>query len=280
MAGDETGTGITDVHRGPARPSGPSRRAALVCAFPSSVAVATPDSGTVIGRRWLAANGLADREVSGEHLRLDRRGGALSVTDLGSRNGTWINGHAIDAGAPVPLEDGDVVRLGQTLFVVREQLVGDLDAAPPIGELVGPYGLRELAAELEGLARQKPSTVLIEGETGTGKELCARAVAVVLGRDERYGAVNVAGVAAGVFESQLFGHVAGAFSGSHKSGAEGVIAAHDKGTVFLDEIGELPMDLQAKLLRLLDNREILPVGADRPRTVDVLLVAATNRSLE
>ena len=82
MAGDEAGTGITDVHRGPARPSGPRPRAALIGAFPRTAAVAMPDSGTVVGRRWLAEQGLADREVSGEHLRLDRRGGRLSVTDL------------------------------------------------------------------------------------------------------------------------------------------------------------------------------------------------------
>ena len=280
MAGDEAGTGITDVHRGPARPSGPRPRAALTGAFPRTAAVAMPDSGTVVGRRWLAEQGLADREVSGEHLRLDRRGGRLSVTDLGSRNGTWVNGRTIPADADVPLEDGDVLRLGRTLFVVREQLVGELEPAAPIGELVGPFGLREVAAELEGLARQQPGTVLIEGETGTGKELCARAVAEVLGRHERYGAVNVAGVAAGVFESQLFGHVAGAFSGSKERGADGIVVAHDGGTVFLDEIGELPRELQPKLLRLLDNREVLPVGAERARRVDVLLLAATNRSLE
>lgn len=280
MAGDEAGTGITDVHRGPARPAGPARRAALVCAFPRSAAVAMPDSGTVLGRRWLAERDLADREVSGEHLRLDRRGGALSITDLGSRNGTWINGRPIVAGEAVSVEDGDLVRLGRTLLVVRQQLVGTLEPSSPIGELVGPFGLRDVAFELEGLARQKPGTVLVEGETGTGKELCARVVATALGRSEQYGAVNVAGVAAGVFESQLFGHVAGAFSGSGKAGADGVVVAHDGGTVFLDEIGELPLELQAKLLRLLDNREVLPVGADRPRAVDVLLLAATNRSLE
>ena len=144
MAGDDAGTGITDVHRGPARPSGPRRRPALVCAFPRPIAIAMPDSGTVLGRRWLAERELADREVSGEHLRLDRRGGRLSATDLGSRNGTWVNGRIIEAGAGVPLEDGDVVRLGRTLFVVREQL-GALEPAPPIGELVGPF--ENLSAE-------------------------------------------------------------------------------------------------------------------------------------
>jgi transcriptional regulator with PAS, ATPase and Fis domain len=89
----------------------------------------------------------------------------------------------------------------------------------------------------------------------------------------------VAGVPAGVFESQLFGHVAGAFSGAGK-GSPGVVAACQGGTVFLDEIGELPLDAQAKILRLLENHEIFPVGANRPVRVDVLIVAATNRALE
>jgi transcriptional regulator with GAF, ATPase, and Fis domain len=276
---DESASATTEVHRGPAQPTGPAGRAALVCGFPRSVAVAMPDSGAIIGRSWLAERGLADKQVSGEHLRVDRRGGGLKVVDLGSRNGTWVNGHPIEAQQAIPLEDGDVLRLGRTLFVVRERLVGSLEPAAPLGDLVGPYGLRAVASELEGLARQKPSNVLIEGETGSGKELCARAIAAALGREHLYAPVNVAGMAAGVFESQLFGHVAGAFSGS-TGRSDGIVLAHDGGTVFLDEIGELPMDLQAKLLRLLDNREVLPVGADRPVHVDVLLLAATNRSLE
>jgi DNA-binding NtrC family response regulator len=113
-----------------------------------------------------------------------------------------------------------------------------------------------------------------------GKELVARAAAEALGRAQKpFGAVNVAGVARGVFESQMFGHVAGAFSGA-EGASPGIVAAHDGGTLFLDEIGELDLDLQAKLLRLLENREVLPVGAHRPVHVDVLVVAATNRSLE
>jgi DNA-binding NtrC family response regulator len=121
--------------------------------------------------------------------------------------------------------------------------------------------------------------VLIEGETGVGKELVARAVAATLGRQTPFAAVNVAGIAHGVFESQMFGHVAGAFSGARGAG-EGIVRAQDGGALFLDEIGELGLELQAKLLRLLENRELLPVGASRPLQVDVLILAATNRDLE
>jgi DNA-binding NtrC family response regulator len=132
---------------------------------------------------------------------------------------------------------------------------------------------------VEALSRRALPNVLIEGETGTGKELLAAAIAAKLGRARVYSAINMAAVPAGVFESHLFGHTANAFSGAGKA-SRGVLAAHMGGAVFLDELGELPLDLQPKLLRLLENREIHPVGAERPFVVDVLLIAATNRSLE
>ncbi|APR86202.1 Response regulator of zinc sigma-54-dependent two-component system [Minicystis rosea] len=269
----------TSEHRSPAQPEGGRRRPALVCAFPKPLALALPDSGTVVGRAWLAERGLADTEVSGAHLRIDRAGGALRVADVGSRNGTWVNGARLAPRDLVPLEDGAVVRLGRTLFVFREELSGSFEPALPVGGLVGPFGLRGVAEPILGLGRSRPSNVLIEGETGVGKELVARAAAAALGRETPFAAVNAAGVARGVFESQMFGHVAGAFSDA-RSAAPGIVVAHDGGTLFLDEIGELDLDLQAKLLRLLENREVLPVGAQRPVKVNVLVVAATNRDLE
>jgi MoxR-like ATPase len=272
----------TSAHRGPVQPEGGRRRPALVCAYPRPMALALPDSGTVIGRAWLAERGLVDTEVSTGHLRIDRAGGALRIADAGSRNGTWVNGARLAPRDLTPLENGAVLRLGRTLFVFREELQGSLEPAPPVGGLVGPYGLRGVAEAVAGLARlgrSHPSNVLIEGETGVGKELVARATAAALGRAAPYAAVNVAGVARGVFESQMFGHVAGAFSDA-RTAAPGIIAAHEGGTLFLDEIGELDLELQAKLLRLLENREVLPVGAARPVQVNVLILAATNRSLE
>ncbi len=269
----------TSEHRGPAKPEGGRRRPALVCAFPRPAALALPDSGAVVGRAWLAEHGLADTEVSSGHLRVDRAGGALRVADAGSRNGTWVNGSRLTPRDRVPLDDGAVLRIGRTLFVYREELQGSFDPAPPVAGLVGPYGLRAVAEQLAGLGRSRPSNVLVEGETGVGKELVARAAAAALGRALPFAAVNVAGVARGVFESQMFGHVAGAFSDA-RTAAPGIVVAHEGGTLFLDEIGELDLDLQAKLLRLLENREVLPVGAQRPTQVNVLVVAATNRDLE
>ncbi|MFO0759676.1 MAG: sigma 54-interacting transcriptional regulator [Byssovorax sp.] len=269
----------TSEHRGPVVPGASRKRAALVCAFPVPLAVALPDSGQVIGRAFLAERGLADTEVSGQHLKIDRAGGALRVADAGSRNGTWVNGARLSPRDLTPLDDGAVIRMGRTIFVYRRALEGSFDPAPPLEGLAGPFGLRAVSAAVAGLGRSHPRNVLIAGETGVGKELVARAVAGVLGRSTPFSAVNVAGVARSVFESQMFGHVAGAFSDA-KSASPGVVAAHEGGALFLDEIGELDLDLQVKLLRLLENREVLPVGAPRPVRVDVLVIAATNRDLE
>jgi transcriptional regulator with GAF, ATPase, and Fis domain len=276
MPGDASST---VEHRGPSQPKAGVRRPALVCAFPRPAAVPVPDSGSVIGREWLAKSGLHDSEVSSSHVKVDRAGGVLRVADAGSRNGTWVNGVRLARGDLAPLEVGSTLRLGRTIFVFRDELQGSFEPAAPVGDLVGPYGLRPIAHAIAAFATERPRNVLVQGETGTGKELVARAVAAALGRSGKLAAVNVAGVARGVFESQMFGHVAGAFSDA-KTAAAGIVVAHDGGTIFLDEIGELGLELQAKLLRLLDNREVLAVGAQRPVTVDVLVIAATNRKLE
>ncbi len=269
----------TSEHCGPVQPLEGRRRPALVCAFPRPVAIELPSSGVSIGRGWLAQHGLVDSEVSSAHLRLERQGGSTQVRDAGSRNGTWVNGSRLSPHDLTPLEDGAVLRIGRTLFVYRRELDGALIPGPSLEGLVGPFGLRALVNFVMGLDRNRPGTILVEGETGVGKELVAHAIATALGRAERFAAVNVAGVARSVFESQLFGHVAGSFSGA-KTANPGIIVAHDGGTVFLDEIGEIDLELQAKLLRLLENREVLPVGAQRSVRVDVALIAATNRSLD
>lgn len=242
MAADASST---IEHRGPSQPKIGPRRPALICVHPRPVALALPDSGNVVGRDWLATNGLADSEVSGAHLEIDRAGGVLRVADAGSRNGTWVNGEGLRAHERTPLDDGATLRIGRTLFVYRDKLVGSFEPAPPVGELVGPYGLRPVAAVIAGLTNARPGNVLVHGETGTGKELAARAVAAAFGRQQKLAAVNVASVARGVFESQLFGHVAGAFSDA-RAAAPGIVVAHDGGSVFLDEIGELDLGLQAK----------------------------------
>jgi DNA-binding NtrC family response regulator len=123
-----------------------------------------------------------------------------------------------------------------------------------------------------------PASVLIEGETGSGKELVAAAIHRYSGRRGPFVAINCVAIAPELFESELFGHLKGAFTGAHQS-REGLFAAAKGGTLFLDEISEMPLSMQAKLLRTLEERRIRPVGADHEIPVDVRLVTATNQNL-
>lgn len=273
-----TGAG-TEEHRAPDLGDASRGAPALLVAFPGPAVLDLPRAGEAVGREWFEQQGLADNRISTTHLLFTRSGGALFVEDAGSRNGTWLDGERLSPAARARLNDGAVLRLGRTVLVFREELVGPRVPAPPRGQLVGPFGLRAVTETLDAIARRPPRCLLIEGETGTGKELVAEVAAQAVRPGRPYVAVNVAGIPAGVFESQLFGHVAGAYSGAGK-GSRGIIAAHDGGVVFFDEIGELPPELQPKLLRFLDSGDVFPVGADRPTRADVLVVAATNRSLE
>jgi DNA-binding NtrC family response regulator len=140
-------------------------------------------------------------------------------------------------------------------------------------------GIRKVFDLIEKVA-PNPSTVLITGESGTGKELVARAVhqnSQVANRE--FLAVNVAAIPADLVESQLFGHEKGAFTGAHRR-REGLLRTARGGTVFLDEVAELPPSAQVKLLRAIESKEILPVGGDKPQTAEFRLLAATNQDLE
>jgi two-component system, NtrC family, response regulator AtoC len=148
------------------------------------------------------------------------------------------------------------------------------------GQMIGQSpSMRELFAMIDRVA-SVPSSVLITGESGTGKELVARSLHDRSDRsDEPFVAINCAALPENLLESELFGHVEGAFTDA-RSDKEGLFVQADGGTLFLDEVGDLPLALQPKLLRVLEERTIRPVGGDRPREVDVRIVAATHRDLE
>jgi formate hydrogenlyase transcriptional activator len=157
---------------------------------------------------------------------------------------------------------------------------GEQDAPPFVETIVGRRGgLRGVLALVEAVAPTK-MTVMVAGETGTGKEVIARAIHEFSPRGERsLVKVNCAAIPAGLLESELFGHERGAFTGAVNSHV-GRFALADQGTLFLDEVGDMPLEIQPKLLRVLQEREFEAVGSTRTTRVDVRVVAATNQDLK
>jgi transcriptional regulator with GAF, ATPase, and Fis domain len=225
---------------------------------------------------------LPDGRMSSQHAVLKRVMQRWVVEDAGSRNGTFVNGVQVERAA---LNDGDVIELGQSFFVYREQTP---DASAPrdvAATLDAPPGLRTLSpvlavrfAALMSAARSR-EPILVLGESGTGKELIARAVHDLSERSGDLVAVNCGALAESMLEAELFGHKKGAFSGA-QGDRPGLVRSADKGTLFLDEIGDLRLQSQAALLRVLQENEVLPVGAERPISVDLRVVSATHRGLE
>jgi transcriptional regulator with GAF, ATPase, and Fis domain len=221
---------------------------------------------------------VADPAMSRRHVRLFASGRAIHVADLGSRNGTVVDGRKL--AGEVRLLPGSVVRAGSTLLVVVMLPPGL--RGPDGGTAGGPLTGRSpaLRAVLRELDRVATSTlpVLLQGETGSGKELLAGRLHERSGRSGALVAVNCAAIPRGLLESTMFGHRKGAFTGA-VADAEGLFAQADGGTLFLDEIGELSPELQPKLLRALDAGEVTPVGGSRPQRRDVRVVCATNADL-
>ena len=146
--------------------------------------------------------------------------------------------------------------------------------------IIGQSPKMQEVLELVQTLAPSGATVLIQGESGTGKEVVAKALHLNSPRaDGPYVPVNCAAITESLLESELFGHEKGAFTGADKR-HDGFFLRADKGTIFLDEVGEMPLAMQAKLLRVLQEREVLPVGASRPLAVDVRIVTATNRDLQ
>ncbi len=228
---------------------------------------------------------VADDWMSGRHARLRRSGERWIVEDAGSRNGTLLNGQPCSRAV---LKDGDVLELGHTLFLFRESVprssddVPDFDAArlqpPAPGLATLAPALAAEVARLGTIARSLVS-VVIHGETGSGKELAARAIHLLSGRSGSFVAVNCGGIAKTLVETEMFGYRKGAFSGADED-RPGLMRSAEKGTLFLDEIADLPAAAQAALLRALQENEVLPVGATRPVKIDVRLLAATHFDLQ
>lgn len=268
----------TEEQRPPAGEPTPRGRPILLAAFPKQVAVELPPQRAPVGRLWLANAAIVDPKVSGSHLSFLRRGIRLEVQDIGSRNGTSVDGVRLLPHSPVPLSDGTILEIGNTILVYRESFTGNLEPERPLGALVGPWGLGDVRQSLRALPKPAVLNLLIEGETGTGKELLAREIARQLGREDQFVPVNVATIPRELFDGHLFGWERGAFSGSVHANV-GVLRANVGGVIFLDELEALPLEIQPKLLRFLQAREVFSLGASRPTKVDVSVIAATNQPL-
>lgn len=216
---------------------------------------------------------LADRTVSAHHCRLEPGDGHLTIRDLGSRNGTWLDGVQV---LTAKAYEGSRLRVGRTdLRLVPRGSRGDARAS---GMIAASPAMLHVLGEVESHARLS-WPVLIQGESGAGKEGIARALHLRGPRARGpFVALNAGGLPRELVESELFGHERGAFTGA-VSARKGAFEQAEAGTLFLDEVGELPLDLQARLLRVLECWEIRRVGSEAPLRVDVRLVCATHRDL-
>ncbi|MCB9597169.1 MAG: sigma 54-interacting transcriptional regulator [Sandaracinaceae bacterium] len=221
-----------------------------------------------------------DETVSRNHCRIVREGDQYLLIDNGSTNGTFINRVRIREAF---LHANCTITLGKTdikFQAVDEKLHIVPSDRERYGDIIGrDRSMREIYAILEKIA-PTDTTVVIEGETGTGKEVVARTIhQQSRRRDGPFMVFDCGAVPENLIESELFGHEKGSFTGAIGT-RQGIFEMAHGGTVFLDELGELQLDLQPKLLRVLEQREVKRVGGGKPIKVDVRIVAATNRDLE
>jgi DNA-binding NtrC family response regulator len=233
-----------------------------------------PRDGLLLGRDAVVfEDAFDDARMSARHAEVRIEAGRVLIRDLGSDLGTRLNGQLLIGERA--LEPGDVLRLGDTLLVYAPSSPSSAVAEP---ELVGTSGpMVAVRRSVDAVAARK-HMVVVTGETGTGKEVVARLVHQRSGRTGPFVAVNCGTFTEGLFASDLFGHVRGAFTGA-VSDQQGLFRAARGGTLLLDEVAEIPMPLQANLLRVLEMSEVRPVGGTRDVATDVRVIATSNREL-
>jgi two-component system, NtrC family, response regulator HydG len=237
-------------------------------------------AGVLVGQSPSCSFRLADREVSRRHLSLELRDSNLRLRDLGSTNGTRVNGVSV---VEAWLRGGEQVEIGGTTLKieVREQDKETfLSAATSFGKVMGAStAMRRLYPLCERLAASSVP-VIIEGETGTGKEVLAESIHLLGPRHEGpFIVFDCTAVPANLIEAALFGHERGAFTGAVEA-REGVFEQAAGGTLLIDEIGDLDIELQAKLLRVLERGEVRRIGGKRWSQVDARVLVATRRDLD
>jgi DNA-binding NtrC family response regulator len=269
----------TQQHRAPAERATAQRVRLSVVEGPGAGAVKESSGDRLsIGSHELNDLVIEDPTVSRFHCELRLEPDGVVIVDLRSRNGTMVDGVTVREAL---LRPGSLLRLGAAS--VRFEVAGDEpQAALPatrFGALLGVSRAMRKTIALLGKAAASDVTVLLEGETGTGKGRAAEAMHAAGARAAGpFVVVDCGAIPGNLLESELFGHEKGAFTGADRQRI-GAFEEADGGTLFLDEIGELPPELQPKLLRALENREVRRVGANRFIPVDLRVVAATNRDL-
>ncbi|MFO1353040.1 MAG: sigma 54-dependent Fis family transcriptional regulator [Gammaproteobacteria bacterium] len=223
---------------------------------------------------------LTDRAVSRHHAEIRLSSEGMLLKDLGSTNGTFVGQLRVTEAYLAP--DTECV-LGYSHLRIRQHTEEHRFEVPSrqdhLGQLVGASKpMRELYGLLHTIA-PTPTTVMIHGESGSGKELVARTLHELSGRKGPIVVFDASVADPEMVRNDLFGHVKGAYTGAAGS-REGAFRRAHLGTLFIDEIGELPLDLQPRLLRALENREVTPMGSDQSVRVDVRVITATHRNLE
>lgn len=253
--------------------TGPRPRLWLKWVFPARAPIAL-EHGMVIGRGAdcsIAINGVG---VSRRHAEIYRQGPLFVLKDLGSTNGSFLGGRRVQH---APLAPGSVLRVGDHVAV----LIESAQTPSEFRELAsGLFGGHEVQVALEAVRRAATSDIpiVIVGATGTGKERAARAVHELSNRKGAFHAINCAALPAHLAEAELFGYRKGSFTGAERASV-GHFRAADRGTLFLDEVVELPSPVQAKLLRAIQEGVVTQLGEQEPISIDVRFVVATQAPL-
>jgi transcriptional regulator of acetoin/glycerol metabolism len=272
MGSDSTNSAATEASAAPGKADVHDLHLQWLFPRMGEPAVRLADEGDrVIGRDASCAVVLAGHDVSRRHAVLRTRASTCTLTDLESRNGVRVNGRRVSS---AQLKGGDVVRVGGWVGLVSPAPGTFSEIAP------GLFGGASLATAVAPLRQVAPSAlpVILQGETGTGKEVAARALHDWSGRSGPLVTVNCAALPETLAEGELFGYRRGAFTGADRA-SPGLFRTAQGGTLLLDEVADLPLSLQAKLLRVLEQKEVLPLGESQPVAIDVRVVAACQQPL-
>jgi two-component system, NtrC family, response regulator GlrR len=237
--------------------------------------------GVVVGTHASCGFVLTDSAVSRFHCEIGAGSGAPLIRDLGSRNGTRVDGVSVLA-APLGERERYNLSMGRSRLALEW---GERDVKVPLssrtrfGLLAAQSASMRRAFSMLESAAQSDVTVLLGGETGTGKDLAAESIHLASARrDAPFVVVDCGSIVESLLDAELFGHEKGAFTGADRA-REGAFEAARGGTLFIDEIGELPLSLQPKFLRVIERREVQRLGSNQRLPVDVRLIAATHRDL-